>query len=122
MKNTTRKIKTALIVSALVMSSAVPFQASAGGFIGDLIGGSAGRNLDNWHKNAGQPLDNAFEGALDYYAPGVGTARKYHRIYNSRISNRNYSQRRSSQRFNNRSVRNCFRTLNSWGRVVKVCR
>ena len=37
MKNTTSKIKTAVVASALVMSTSVPLQASAGGLIGDFI-------------------------------------------------------------------------------------
>ncbi len=112
MKTITSKIKTAVVTSALVISAAVPLQASAGGLIGDLIGGDLGRSLDEWHKNSGQPLDNMLEGGMDYYAPGTGTARKIYRKHKSRISNLRYNQR---------YVPRCQVYVDLWGNLRKRC-
>ena len=94
-----------------------PIHVSAGGLIGDLIGGDLGRNLDQWHKNSGQPLDNAFEATLDYYAPGTGTARKFYR--NSRTMSDNYNSGRGVSRGYSR---NCNNYYDRFGQLRTYCR
>jgi hypothetical protein len=62
------KLSVAAIVAAVALSG-MTSSASAGGVIGDLIGGDLGRALDSVHREIGAPL-NAVPGQIVRRLPG----------------------------------------------------
>jgi hypothetical protein len=79
--NSFKKIVLAgLCVVGIASGSATACDLNSGGFLaklGECIFPGATlifKQLDQWHGQAGRPLDHAFAGAVNGFVPGAGTA------------------------------------------------